>query len=210
MTRWWLLVLVLLAVCIVPFVVYGEAFADGGLQAWVNQYGAWAWLAGVAVLCADIVLPIPGTLVMTVLGYLYGWWLGGLISAGGSILAGLLAYAGSRALGRPAARWMAGDEALAQGERWFATEQAGWLLALSRWTPILPEAVACLAGLARMPLARFTLALACGSVPLGFAFAAIGHLGASHSGLALLLSAIVPLLLYAGSAWMLRNRPNHG
>jgi uncharacterized membrane protein YdjX (TVP38/TMEM64 family) len=74
-------------------------------------------------------------------------------------------------------------------------------VALSRCLPVLPEAVACLAGVARMPWRTFLLALTCGSLPLGFAFAAIGDVAQLHPTLALGLSAVVPVLLW----WVARR-----
>jgi uncharacterized membrane protein YdjX (TVP38/TMEM64 family) len=62
--------------------------------------------------------------------------------------------------------------------------------------PILPEVIACMAGLTRMRLSHFSLAMACGCLPMGFTFAIIGHSGVDHPGLALALSAAVPPLLW--------------
>lgn len=194
-----ILVVVLLVLIIGPFVIWGAKFdatlSLEGARGWMEQYGRWAWLAGIALLVADIALPIPSTVVMSALGWMYGWWWGGLICTAGSILSGIVAYVMCRILGRPAARWIAGDDGLARGEELFA-KGGGWLVALSRWTPVLPEAVACLAGIVRMPWRTFLLALTCGSVPLGFAFAAIGHVGQNNPGLALLLSGAVPVTLW--------------
>jgi len=47
-----------------------------------------------------------------------------------------------------------------------------------------------------MPLWAFLIALLCGSAPLAFAFAAIGHTGGEHPVLAIALSAVVPPLLW--------------
>lgn len=203
-SRWWLLILVLLAGIIVPFMIWGDQFdavlSLEGARAWMERYGRWAWLAGVVLLCADIALPIPSTVVMSALGLIYGWWLGGCIAALGSMLSGLVAYVACRTLGHRAALWIAGDEGLARGERLFA-RHGGWLVATSRWMPVLPEAVACLAGIVRMPWRTFLVALVCGTVPLGFGFAAIGALGATSPGTAIALSAIVPVLL-----WLLARR----
>lgn len=179
---------------------FDAALSLDGARAWMERYGQWAWLAGVLLLCADIVLPIPSTVVMSALGLMYGWWLGGLIAAGGSMLSGVVAYSACRALGHRAAIWIAGEEGLAKGERLFS-KHGGWLVATSRWMPVLPEAVACLAGLVRMPWRVFLISLVCGSLPLGFGFAAIGALGASSPGLAITLSAVVPVLL-----WLLARR----
>ena len=131
------------------------------------------------------------------MGYVYGFWLGGLIAAIGSMLAGILAYVLCRTLGRGAAEWIAGKDDLAKGEHLFAGPAGGWIVALSRWLPVMPEVIACLAGLARMPWWRFVVAMACGSVPLGYTFAAIGVWGHDHPTLALILSAGLPPLLWA-------------
>ena len=197
--RVWLLIILLLAAIIAPFIIWGDRFDAAlsldGARAWMQTYGRWAWVAGVGLLCADIVLPIPGTVVMSALGLMYGWWWGGLAAALGSWLSGIIAYAACRYAGQGAARWIAGAEGLQKVEALFA-QQGGWLVALSRCLPVLPEAVACLAGVARMPWRTFLLALTCGSLPLGFAFAAIGDVGQLHPTLALALSAVVPVLLW--------------
>lgn len=202
--RVWLLIVLLLAAIIVPFIIWGDRFDAAlsleGARAWMQTYGRWAWLAGVGLLCADIVLPIPGTVVMSALGLMYGWWWGGLAAALGSWLSGIMAYAACRYAGQGAARWIAGEDGLAKVETLFA-KQGGWLVTLSRWLPVLPEAVACLAGVARLPWRTFVIALTCGSVPLGFAFAAIGAAAQLHPTLALGLSAAVPVLL-----WVLARR----
>ena len=83
--------------------------------------------------------------------------------------------------------------------------EAGWLVALSRCMPVLPEAVACLAGIARMKWRVFLPALACGSVPLGFTFAAIGHLGQNEPAWALALSLGVPVVLWVVAARVMRR-----
>ncbi|OYW71565.1 MAG: hypothetical protein B7Z37_27450 [Verrucomicrobia bacterium 12-59-8] len=189
-----LLILVILAGIVVPFMIWGARFDQTlslqGARAWMEGYGSWAWAAGIALLIADIVL--------------HGWWLGGLICAAGSMLSGIIAYATCRWLGRGAARWIAGEEGLRRGEEIFE-QRGGWLVALSRWMPVLPEAVACLAGLSSMRWRVFLPALACGSIPTGFVFAAIGHLGQSEPGWAFALSAIVPVLLWLGASRVLKR-----
>ncbi|MES2595348.1 MAG: VTT domain-containing protein [Verrucomicrobiota bacterium] len=209
MSRALLIILVLiLAGILVPFAIWGERFDAAlsleGTRAWISQYGEWAGLAGVLLLVADILLPVPSTVVMSALGLTYGWFIGGLLASAGSFLAGLIAYGACRWLGRPAALWLAGEDGLRQGEALFA-RRGGWLVALSRWMPVLPEAISCLAGLVRMNLRVYLVSLACGSLPVGFAFAAIGALGSSHPGTAMALSALVPVMLWiTARRWMRR------
>jgi len=196
--------LILLAGIIGPWLIWGaaleESFSLAGTLAWLRSQGEWAGAAGVGLLVADIALPIPGTIVMSAMGATYGTLVGGLLATLGSTLAGVLAYAASRWAGRPAASWVAGEEALATTETTFA-RQGAWLVLSSRWMPIMPEAVACLAGLARMPFRTFLLALLAGNVPLGFAFAWVGTLAEQREGWALGLSAGVPV-----AAWVLTRR----
>lgn len=213
-----LLILVLLGAILVPFFIWGGRFdatlSLEGAREWMQGFGTWAWAAGVLLLVADIVLPIPSTVVMSAIGWTHGWWAGGWICVLGSMLSGTVAYAACRWLGHGAAAWIAGAEGLRKAEALFA-KHGGWLVAVSRWTPVLPEAVACLAGIARMPWRVFLPALACGSLPLGFAFAAIGHLGQTEPGGAITLSAVIPVLLWIAASRLLRRQgqpspPRHG
>ncbi|MBJ06234.1 MAG: hypothetical protein CMO40_03825 [Verrucomicrobiaceae bacterium] len=201
MRLFWLF-LVLLILVLVPFLLWGNQFsAQFELQTTVDRLmelgRPWAWAGGIALLVSDLVLPVPGTIVMSALGYIYGPWLGGGLAVAGSMLSGILAYGVCWKIGRPAAEWIAGREDLAKGEAIFGGRAGGWLVALSRWLPILPEVIACLAGMVRMPCQRFVVALACGSLPLGFIFAAIGQWAHQYPGPALALSAGLPPLLWA-------------
>jgi len=202
MRRAVLIFLALAALVVVPFLLWGDWFESSfsleGTVAKLRAAGSWAWLVGIALLVADLFLPIPGTVVMSALGLVYGWFYGGILSAAGWIASGLLAYALCRRFGRGVATRLAGEKGLAEGDRLFRAESGAWLVALSRWMPVLPEVVACLAGLHRMPFPRFAAALCAGSVPMGFAFAWIGHAGAERPGVAILLSAAVPPLIWGG------------
>ena len=193
------LFLLLALAVLIPFALWGEgferSFSPEGAAAWLAAYGHWAAAAGILLLMSDLFLPVPATAVMAALGYIYGPLTGGLIATLGSFLSGALAYLLCRWLGRRAAVGLLGAQELARGERLFA-RAGGWLVVLSRWLPVFPEVIACMAGLARMPPRAFFAALACGSAPLGFVFAAIGHAGADHPILAIALSAGLPPLLW--------------
>jgi uncharacterized membrane protein YdjX (TVP38/TMEM64 family) len=184
---------------LIPFAIWGgeleRALSPEAAATWLQGYGAWAWAVGLGLLLADLVLPIPATAVMSALGFIYGPLLGGLVGAAGSILAGALGYGVCRSAGPRAARRLLGEHGLEQGRR-LASGTGPWLVVLSRWLPVFPEVVACMAGLTRMPAPAFLMALACGSIPLSFAFAALGHAGLDRPGLALVLSALAPPALW--------------
>lgn len=197
--RLFLIFLVLVTIVLIPFFIWGETltgfFTQTGTVSWIQSYGNWGWIAGIVLLMSDLLLPIPATAVMAGLGYLYGPILGGLISSLGSFLSGLLGYEICRRLGRRGAIWILGEKDLEKGERLYASV-GGWLVVLSRWLPVFPEVVACMAGLTRMSIHAFYLALTCGSIPLGFAFSAVGSIGAEKPGLAIALSAVLPPVLW--------------
>ena len=141
---------------------WDERFTLEGTVAWLEGTGSWAWAAGIGLLIADLVLPMPGTIVMAALGYVYGPWLGGLLAFGTG---------------------------------------GGWVVALSRSLPILPEVVSCMAGISRMPFGRFLLASVCGNLPLAFAFGFIGASGKNAPWWAIAASIGVPAVL-----WLLAKR----
>jgi uncharacterized membrane protein YdjX (TVP38/TMEM64 family) len=171
-------------------------FDLAGSVAFLSGAGSWAWAAGIGLLVADLFLPVPGTVVMSALGYHYGPWIGGLVASAGSMAGGMAGYGLGRCFGEPMARRWLGDRDFEKGRLLFA-RGGGWMVALSRALPILPEVLACTAGLVRMPFRKFAAALACGSVPMGFLFAIIGAAGREAPAWSLLFSLLVPAVLWA-------------
>jgi uncharacterized membrane protein YdjX (TVP38/TMEM64 family) len=202
----WLTLALALAV-LVPFAIWGGRFDAWltleGIAALVRNWGTWGWAAIIALLVGDLFLPIPSTLVMSAAGLLYGALLGGVLAATGSFLSGTVAYALCRTLGHGIAARLVGAEDLEKGARLFA-QRGPWLVALSRALPLLPEVVACLAGLTRMPAPSFFLALACGSGAVGCLYATIGAAGLEAPALALGGSVLAPALLWLVARRLLR------
>ena len=193
------LFLVLAVLVLIPFLVWGgkfmALFEGEAARKFVLDCGAWGWLVVLGLLIGDLFLPIPATGVMSAAGYVYGPWIGGIISVTGSFLSGMLAFALCRRLGHRAAVWLAGEKGLAENEAVFR-RSGPWLIALSRWLPILPEVIACLAGLTQMPARVFIAALLCGTVPMGFCYAAVGAMFAHEPLWALALSVALPVVLW--------------
>lgn len=149
-------------------------------------------MVGMGLLVADLFLPVPGTVVMSGLGWVYGRLLGGCLAALGSFLSGMAAYGLCRSLGDTAVRRILGQKDLERSQH-LAHVHGPWFIAVSRALPLLPEITTCMAGLTRMPLRRFLPALAAGSLPTGFVYAAIGSLGGINAGWALALSIALPV-----------------
>lgn len=178
-------------------------FTLTGSVKWLESAGSWAWVAGIVLLAGDLFLPVPSTVVISALGFVYGVLWGGVIAAVGLVTAGLFGYGVGRLFGeRFARRWLGGRD-YEKGKRLFASG-GGWIVALSRALPILPEVVSCTAGLVRMPFRRFVVSLACGSVPMGFLFAAIGQAGHEAPAWAFGLSLVVPAVLWLVASRIMR------
>ena len=202
------LILALAGFVIIPFLFFGDQleqmFTGSGAISILQNYGNYAWIVAIGLLIADLAFPIPTTSVMAALGMIYGPALGGVIASVGSIISGLFGYFLCRHMGRPFVIWMNGEQAVTKGEQIFGNI-GGWLVALSRWVPVLSEIIACMAGLSRMSFPVFFIALLCGSIPLGFLYSTIGYLGGDRPVLTLVLSAILPFGLWLVARPFLRT-----
>ena len=174
----------------------------------LRKYDAWAWAAGIALIWADLVLPIPQAVVITALGIIYGALLGGVLGSIGLITSGLLGYLLMFTSARRMVQRFVGAQSLNRMEGLF--ERAGaWAIILTRSLPYsIPEAIVLLAGLGGMRIGRFMAALSIGSVPTAFAFAAIGAGWADQPFLALAVSYVLPILLLPIALYLMRARPS--
>lgn len=172
----------------------------------LRQYEGWAWAVGIALIWTDLVLPIPQTAVIAALGIIYGTLLGGLLGSLGLITGGLLGYGLMLTSARSFAQRFVGPRSLHKMESLFDRGGA-WAIILTRSLPYsVPEAIVFLAGLAGMPMRKFTAALTIGSVPTAFAFAAIGAGWADQPIMALAVSYVLPILLLPIALYLMRLR----
>ena len=170
----------------------------------LRKYDAWAWAVGIALIWADLVLPVPQTVVIAALGIIYGTVLGGLLGSVGLITGGLFGYVLMLTSARRMVKRFVGPQSLNRMESLF--ERGGaWAIVLTRSLPYsIPEAMVFLAGLAGMPMGKFTAAVIVGSVPTAFAFAAIGAGWADQPILALVVSYVLPILLLPIALFLMR------
>lgn len=172
----------------------------------LREYESWAWAVGIVLIWVDLALPVPQTAVIAALGIIYGTLLGGLLGSLALVTGGLLGYGLMLTSARRFVHRFVGSRSLHKMERWFDRGGA-WAVVLTRSLPYsVPEAMVFLAGLAGMPLRKFTAALTIGSVPTGFAFAAIGAGWAEQPILALVVSYVLPILLLPVALFLIRPR----
>ena len=193
MRRMMVLLIALTIAFLAPFVIWGHAWEWSIDQApqQLRPYGALSTPMAFLLLVCDLFLPIPATAVMAGLGGLYGPWLGNLIGNAGTFCSGFLAYTVCRRYGQKAVYTLLSKDEQTQGHQLFH-DYGGWILALSRWLPLLPEVVACMAGFFHMTARSVALAILVGGAPMALTFAWVGHLGEGNPTRPLLISALTP------------------
>jgi len=164
---------------------------------WLNRGGALAASLGVGLLIADVLLPVPSSLVMVAHGALFGVLCGTLLSLFGSTGAALFGFWIGRRGGRLLERLVTPEE----------RERADYLL--KRWgtlavivtrpVPLLAETVAIMAGASSMSWGRMTLAAVAGSLPPALLYALTGASVAKFENAALVFLFVI---LVAGFFWI--------
>jgi uncharacterized membrane protein YdjX (TVP38/TMEM64 family) len=172
----------------------------------LRRFESWAWAPGIALIWADLVLPVPQASVLTALGIIYGTLVGGVLGSVGLITSGLLGYLLMRTSARRHVRRFVGPRSMNRMESLFDRGGA-WAIVFTRSLPYsVPEAMVFLAGLAGMPMNKFMAALTLGSVPTAFVFAAIGSGWADQPILALTVSYVLPIGLLPIALSLMRLR----
>lgn len=183
----------------VSFALWGtwfeQLFTRDACIAWFTRIKVYGWAAGIGLLLADLLLPIPATGIMAAMGSVYGVFWGTIVSSVGSAGAGLVGYGFARLLGRRGVRFLASEAELDRFRAVFNTWGGGAVI-ISRMLPILPEVISILAGIAPMRIGAFVSALLLGTVPTCFVFVYMGHLSKSVPGYGMAAAIFVPLLLW--------------
>ena len=178
-----------LLVPIVPFVVIGELPGERWLSA-RDDDAALFGATGAGLLAADVLLPVPSSIVGTLLGARLGTAAGFLWAWLGMMAGSLAGYAAGRLVRRALPAEAPAAPTLA-------------LLFLSRPVPVLAEATTIAAGVTRTPLASFAGVVALGNGILALALAANGAalLPAALAGPGLILPMALPV-----AGWLLWRR----
>ena len=205
---------------------------SSSLTSFIGDHGLYAVFA---LMLVDSVLPAASELVMLYAGVLasgalpgqdvvlfghgidsHFWGYVAVAGAGvagqtvGSIIGWAIGLYGGRPLVERHGRWLhLGPENLDRAERWF-DRWGDWAVFLGRMTPVVRSFVSIPAGIARMPLGRFTLYSVLGTIPWCFGIAGAGWaLGSSwetfHHDFRY-VEALVGIGALALLVWYLRRR----
>ena len=152
---------------------------------------------GVGLLIADVVLPVPSSLVMVAHGALFGVLWGTTLSLLGSAGAAVFGFA----IGRRGGRFM--ERIVTPAERARASNvlmRWGTLaIIVTRPVPLLAETVAIMAGTSSMTWRSLIIASFAGSLPPALLYALTGAAVANLQNTALMFGVV---LLVAGLFWL--------
>ena len=194
-------VVLLLLIPIVPFLFWGDE-----LSAWVEDWRqhppppVHTAALGCGLLASDIFLPVPASVVCTLLGWQLGGFLGTAIAwtgmTGGAVLGFALARAGGPAFSRRFTR----PRHLARIEQ-LRDRFGPALLVVTRGIPVLSEASILWSGLQGMTWRRFLPPVALSNLVLAVVYACFGSFAQAHGWFpqAIMLSIGLPVMLAVGS-----------
>jgi uncharacterized membrane protein YdjX (TVP38/TMEM64 family) len=191
--------LVLLAV---PFALLGPRL-EGSLPGLLERIRRpeLMFVAVVAALASDILLPIPSSVVSTLAGGELGAHWGAAASWLGMTGGAAAGFGLARAFGRPLVVRLTSADDLAALDR-LGERQGVLLIVLLRAVPLLAEASVLVLGASDMPWRRFVPSAALANLGIALAYACFGAFARDHQWLpgALAASLALPLVL----TWSLR------
>lgn len=164
---------------------------------WMGRGGVAAAVVGVGLLVADVLLPVPSSLVMVAHGALFGVAVGTTLSLTGSVGATLFGFA----IGRRGGRLMERLVTPAERERADRLLKRWGVLAIivTRPVPLLAETVAIMAGTSSLGWWSVTGAALGGSLPPALLYAITGASVANLQNTTLVFGLVI---LIAAAFWV--------
>ncbi len=189
-----LIIIVALLVPIIPFAIIGELPGERWLSARDDSALIFA-VSGTGILLLDIVLPLPSSIIGTLLGARLGFWIG--------FAATWLGLTAGQCLGYLLARL-----ALKRIDASFSETPTLLLVFLSRPVPILAEAVALTSGAGAVPFVHFFIACAAGNIVYAAVLAGNGAalLPDALLGPGLVIPMALPVIAWLIWQWSVRRK----
>jgi len=185
---------VLVAIVIAPFLLFEDTIdrISGMLESTASR--SLTAVAGFLLLAADVVLPVPSTVVITLLGSVMGILAGTLVAAAGLTLGCVFGFWLGRTLGRPFA-----ERSMGAGDFAYLSRQLDChgvlILALCRPVPVLAEASVIAAGVTGMATGRVLAVTTLANIGVAAAYALPGATANTNAGFLLAVAASTALPL---------------
>jgi uncharacterized membrane protein YdjX (TVP38/TMEM64 family) len=163
-------------------------------------------VVGVTLLIADVLLPVPSSLIMIALGALFGTVGGTFLSLIGSVGSALLGYALGRWAGPTVLARVCSQQEREKADR-FVARWGVVAVAASRPIPLVAETVAIAAGASGLGVGKTALAATVGALPGSVIFAFAGAAGLDAPNGFVVFGAVVAASIVL---WLIGRRIHPG
>jgi len=190
-----ILLLIIAALILIPFLIFSTQF-----DLWTADFlqrtevkSLLTIVVIIALLAADVVLPVPSTILSTAAGYLFGFLSGTLISFVGMTLGILVGYQiGTSSRG---AIPLLDEETKIWLSSYFDKYGIG-TIAIARPIPVIAEASVIFAGMSKMKSAPFIIVSCLSNLGISIVYAGIGAYSMTTNSflLAFLVSMAIPFI----------------
>jgi uncharacterized membrane protein YdjX (TVP38/TMEM64 family) len=199
--------IVVLAVPIVPFVLFGER-VESWLAAWRDDPPAWPIVAAAVILllATDVFLPIPSSLVSTLAGSQLGAWGGAVAAWVGMTSGAIIGFAVARQWGPRLVFCVTRPDDLRRTAA-LVDRLGPLLLVLGRGVPVLAEATVLLFGMHGLSWRRFLPPVLLANLGLALAYSLFGELAERYHSLPLALAVAIALPVLMVAAFRIWTRP---
>ena len=168
-------------------------------RSWMANAGAPGAAVVIGLLAADILIPVPSSLIMILSGAAFGVWWGAVIAFIGSISGEWLGFELARKYGTSLSTRFIGDEAERRRMNDLLVRHGAAAIAATRALPVVMETMSIVAGLSPMKRLTFLAASTIGTVPIVAVYA---YAGAMSKETGSLVPAIVILIAVAAVGWI--------
>jgi uncharacterized membrane protein YdjX (TVP38/TMEM64 family) len=168
-------------------------------RSWMANAGTPGAAAVIGLLAADILIPVPSSVVMVLSGAAFGVLWGSILAFVGSIAGEWLGFELARKYGTSLSTRLIGDEAERRRlDRILRTHGAA-AVAVTRALPVVMETMSVVAGLSTMKRSAFLIASTIGTAPIVVVYA---YAGAMSREMGNLVPAIVIMIAVAAAGWV--------
>jgi uncharacterized membrane protein YdjX (TVP38/TMEM64 family) len=176
---------------------------DALVQSWITNAGAGSALTIMALLAADLFLPIPSSLIMVLSGAAFGVMGGALLGLVGSIGGEWLGFELVRRYGRRASAAIVGDEEIERLSRAFARHGLA-AVGVTRALPVVMETTSVVAGLSSMTRSAFLIGSFIGTAPIVLVYAYAGAVSRQTNSVVPAVVMLVAVALFGAVIYRMR------
>jgi len=176
---------------------------DALVQSWITNAGAGSALTIMALLAADLFLPIPSSLIMVLSGAAFGVMGGALLGLVGSIGGEWLGFELVLRYGRRASAAIVGDEEIERLSRAFARHGLA-AVAVTRALPVVMETTSVVAGLSSMTRSAFLIGSFIGTAPIVLVYAYAGAVSRQTNSVVPAVVMLVAVALFGAVIYRMR------